>query len=129
MTNDKDRDNNVVIFRYTRKQAIEDGVLVDVTEMAREAGIKYPTAITSTLWHTFIVPTDEDRTNGQSENGRLWDTLWMFRHAAKKERGGTLLFKLYFIFAGKRRLVTFKAICGPGDEGEPVITIMLPGED
>ena len=25
--------------------------------------------------------------------------------------------------------VTLKAVCGPGDEGEPVLTIMLPHED
>ncbi len=25
--------------------------------------------------------------------------------------------------------IKLKAVCGPGDEGEPVITIMLPGED
>ncbi len=127
MTDDKDKDN--VIFQYTRKQAIEDGVLVDVTEMAKEAGIKYSTAVTSAVWNTFIVPTEEERKNGQSEDGRLWDTLWMFRNAAKKEPGDTLLFKLYFTFSSKPRLVTLKAICGPGDEGEPVITIMLPDED
>jgi len=26
-------------------------------------------------------------------------------------------------------LVRLKAVCGPGDRGEPVITIMLPDED
>jgi hypothetical protein len=26
-------------------------------------------------------------------------------------------------------LVTLKAICGPGDNGEPVVTIILPDED
>jgi hypothetical protein len=26
-------------------------------------------------------------------------------------------------------LVTLKAICGPGDDGTPVITILLPQED
>jgi hypothetical protein len=31
--------------------------------------------------------------------------------------------------ARQRRLVTLKAMCGPGDQGEPVITIMLPEED
>jgi len=25
--------------------------------------------------------------------------------------------------------VRLKAVCGPGDEGEPVITVMLPDED
>ena len=27
------------------------------------------------------------------------------------------------------RLVTLKAVSGPGDDGEPVMTFMLPGED
>ena len=39
-----------VIYSYTRKQAIEDGVLVDITDVAKEAGIKYPVAITSTAF-------------------------------------------------------------------------------
>ena len=26
-------------------------------------------------------------------------------------------------------LVRLKALCGPGDQGEPVITVMLPDED
>ena len=43
-----------VIFSYTRKQAIEDGVLVDITEMAKEAGIKYPVAITSTAFFGYV---------------------------------------------------------------------------
>lgn len=129
MTNDNEEDKDIVIFSYTRKQAIEDGVLIDVTHTAKEAGIKYPTAITATLWETYIVPTEDVKNNGQSIDGRLWDTLWMFRNAAKKEPGDTLLFKLYFIIAGQQELVTLKAICGPGDEGEPVITIMLLDED
>ena len=29
----------------------------------------------------------------------------------------------------QRRVVTLKAVCGPGDRAEPVITIMLPRED
>jgi hypothetical protein len=26
-------------------------------------------------------------------------------------------------------LVRLKAVCGPGDQGEPVITVMMPNED
>jgi hypothetical protein len=26
-------------------------------------------------------------------------------------------------------LVRLKAVCGPGDQGEPVLTVMLPEED
>ena len=39
-----------VIFAYTRAQAIEDGILVDVSETAREAGFRIPVAITRTVW-------------------------------------------------------------------------------
>jgi hypothetical protein len=30
---------------------------------------------------------------------------------------------------GTPPLVRLKALCGPGDDGELVITVMLPGED
>ena len=30
---------------------------------------------------------------------------------------------------GTPPLVRLKAVCGPGDEGEPVITILMPDED
>jgi hypothetical protein len=58
----------------------------------------------------------------------------MFRCAAAKFDGHTLLFKLYVRNHNRERsdrrdLVTLKALCGPGDDAEPVITIMLPEED
>jgi len=78
------------------------------------------------------VECDSKRQTHQDENGRLWDVLWMASRAAR--RGGQeICFQLYRVPRGGRgmrpRLVTLKAICGPGDEGEPEITIMLPGED
>ena len=36
-----------VIYTYTRAQAIEDGVLIDATEMAKETGFKWPVALTA----------------------------------------------------------------------------------
>jgi type I site-specific restriction endonuclease len=38
-------DENEIIYSYTRKQAIADGVLIDVTELAKEAGFKCPVAL------------------------------------------------------------------------------------
>ena len=35
-----------VIYSYTRKQAIEDGVLVDLTEWSKETGFTIPVACT-----------------------------------------------------------------------------------
>jgi hypothetical protein len=42
-------DENEIIYSYTRKQAIADGVLIDVTELAKEAGFKCPVAFTSSV--------------------------------------------------------------------------------
>ena len=71
-----------VIFAYTRAQAIEDGVLVDVSEMASEAGLKHPTALTAAVWAEYVqVPKG---VKCQDEQGRLWDILNMFRFARGK---------------------------------------------
>ena len=121
-----------VIYAYTRAQAIEDGVLVDVSEMAKEAGIKFPVALTATVYGQYVeVP---DGVIAQDVAGRLWDILWMFRCAARRSQGDTLQFKLYVRNHNRERLdrrdlVTLKAICGRGDNGEPVITVMLSDED
>ena len=125
-------DDAEIIYAYTRAQAIEDGELVDVSETAREAGIKFPVAMTRTVWGRYVeVP---EGVKCQDERGRLWDILWMFRCAAGKVDGDTLFVKLYVRNHNRERLdsrdlVTLKAVCGPGDTPEPVITIMLPDED
>ncbi len=125
-------DDAEVIYAYTRAQALEDGSLVDVSETAKEAGIKFPVALTAAVYGQCVeVP---DGVSCQDAKGRLWDILWMFRCAAARFDGDTLLFKLYVRnhnreHLGRRDLVTLKAVCGPGDDGEPVVTIMLPEED
>ena len=121
-----------VISSYSREQAIEDGVLVDVSTVAQEAGIKFAVAITSTVWGKYVEVPKGVRC--QDETGRLWDILWMFRCTAARFNGDTLLFKLYVRNHNRGRLdrrdlVTLKAVCGPGDDAEPVITLMLPDED
>ena len=124
-----------IIHTYTRSQAIDDGVLIDVTKMAKEAGIKYPVAITATLYHDLIEPSSDIVNLGQSTEGRLWDVLTMFRIVACGHSGQHLNFKVIFITGTSssgevvRRLVALKAICHPGDDLEPVITIMFPDED
>lgn len=119
-----------IIYSYSRAQAIEDGVLIDVSEVAKEAGIRYPVAVTEAVWNEYILPDPRSREFGQGEEGRLWDTLFMFRNAARNSERDTLYFKLFFIMkARQRRLITLKALCGPGDRGEACITIMKPDED
>ena len=116
------------ISTYTRAQAIEDGVLVDVSETAREAGFKFPVAVTRTVWDGYIVPDSRAR-YFQDEIGRLWDILSVLRFYAR--RGGSeIRFPVTMIMkARQRRNIVFKSLCSPGDDAEPVITIMMPDED
>lgn len=127
-----------VISTYTRAQAIEDGVLVDVSEVAREAGFKFPVALTRAAWEDFVTwdAADSKRKGGwpQDENGRLWDVIWMASLAARSRRDESI--KLYQFLRVPRegrgtspRKVIAKMMCGPGDSAEPVITILLPHED
>ncbi|MBP7526773.1 MAG: hypothetical protein KA801_02545 [Syntrophorhabdaceae bacterium] len=121
-----------VIYKYTRAQAIEEGVLEDVTEVAKEAGVKVPVALTKAVWEGCIVPDERSRLCGQSEAGRLWDVLSVFTCCARSAKPGTdtIFFTVRFIMKERqRRNVRFKAVLGGGDEGGPVITIMLPEED
>jgi len=115
-----------VIYSYSRAQALSDGVLVDVSKMAKEAGIKYPTAVTSAVW-SIIESFPEG--HGQSVEGRLWDTLWMFRLAAQKQNGQEVHFSVLFKMDEGTEEVKMWGWCGPGDTEEPVITVMLEGED
>jgi hypothetical protein len=108
-----------VIHHYGREQAVEDGVLIDVTDLAREAGITSPVAVTANLWASYIDCGDT--------KGRLWDVLWMFRIKARNTDSDKLTFSVSFTDEhGKSKLVKLLATCGPGDLGEAVITIMLP---
>jgi hypothetical protein len=126
-----------VISTYTREQAIEDGQLIDVSETAREAGFKYSVVLTAAAWADCVAWSDDDNEQQayQDESGRLWDVLFMASHSIRtsKDSGDRLLFQLYRVPRDgqsiEAMLVTLKLIVGPGDSGEPVITILLLNED
>jgi hypothetical protein len=70
----------------------------------------------------------------QDEAGRLWDVLTMLCLAARGPSGGDreLRFGVHVRNDNRKRtppLVRLKALCGPGDQGEPVLTVVLPDED
>ena len=68
-------DNDQIISRYTRAQAIEDGVLVDVSQQAKETGLLLPTVITDHLHK--VLESIPKESHGQDYRGRLHDVLWM----------------------------------------------------
>ena len=126
-----------VVYAYTRQQAIEDGVLIDVTEMAREAGFRWPVTVTAAVWADCIAWSEDDdaRQVYQDESGRLWDLLFVATYAVQSARQdhGQLRYDIWRIPRDGRstdaQLVSLKLIAGPGDNGEPVMTIMQPHED
>ena len=138
------------IYAYTRAQAIADGILVDLTtatddqghRLCQQAGFKVPVAITRTAWAKTVEAGGAwkpqmdgeilELKGGQSLTGRLWDLLWMLA-VASRQPGKTdrVHFQVLVDVHGDRRHETVRlwALCGPGDDAQPVITIMLEGED
>src|SRR5581483_4822661 len=77
------------IHSYSRKQAIEDGALVDASQLAREAGFRIPVALTRAAWErTVTVPKN---VVCQDETGRLWDVLTVLYATIRRADGGAEL--------------------------------------
>jgi hypothetical protein len=115
---------------YSRQQAIEDGTLVDCTqdvfdELNRQAGLKFDVAMTAPAFDRYVAMSDQLKRT-QDLRGRYWDLVWMFRNAALREGYQS---NETCGLSRNHRLVTLKAVCGPGDRGEPCVTFMLPDED
>ena len=75
-----------VIFSYTRSQAVADGVQVEVTKTAQEAGIRFPVFLTRPVYDAYV--TVPPGVTCQDEAGWLWDLVWMLRHAIHRARPG-----------------------------------------
>lgn len=121
-----------LVHTYTRAQALADGVLVDVSDTARAAGFKVPVALTAAVWADCVAWDHTAEAPPQDEPGRLWDLLVMARLEARRAPDASVLrFGLLRVPARgcRPQLVELMAHIGAGDQGEPVLTIMQPGED
>jgi hypothetical protein len=131
-----------VLYSYTRKQAVADGVQVDVSKVAAEAGIRFPVFLTRTVFDAFV--TVPEGVSGQDEAGRLWDIVWMLRFGilrlsrrseakADGRPGCDRIPVAMYVRNDNRaaRLVKLIATCGPLDmnDPQPAITVMMPDED
>ena len=125
------------ISTYSRAQAIADGILVDVSDTAREAGFSIPVAVTRTVWTRLVALPDGYR-GFQDERGRLWDILWMARHYALRASDRDRVRMCVLVRdirkdlrdsnRAPRKHFPIVAI-GAGDTGEPAITLMFPEDD
>ena len=132
-----------IIHRYTRADAITDGVLVDADTaeagICASAGFTVPVAFTVAAWANTVEWSEDTETGkrtctGQSETGRLWDVLAMARVAARNSPNASRVdFQVLRIApVGTSSCATLADLVlhiGPGDGGEPVTTIMGRDED
>lgn len=138
-----------VISTYTRAQALDDGVLVDLTAWAKDGGPEgmlggflIPVACTAAVWGE-LEDIPDCLQGAASVRGRAHDLLWMLRCAiARKGARGESSIKFEVIMpvrgscANERDAANtekqtreYKCTCGPNDDMRPCLTIMLLEED
>lgn len=127
------------IHVYTRAMAIEDGALIEVpADVAREAGLPLPVALTASAWADNVAWSEEDteQQTVQDEKGRLWDVLWMTSVFLRRRRNPAILRFPVELRRVPRdgcsrtaRKTYVVAEITAGDDGEPVLTISQYGED
>jgi hypothetical protein len=111
------------IYSYSRAQAIEDGVLVDLSQFeVIRMHWKINLCCTAAVWELI---DDAVENHGKDCAGVLHDLSHMAKLAIGKTPGDTLHFQCIVGSA----LRSFKLHCGPGDTPVPVLTLMLPNED
>ena len=111
-------DDMKIISVYTRKQAIEDGVLIDISQHAKGL-FKAPVAITDTAFQMLVDKfSDFNGFDAQIVFERVMKNLFFVAQFSNSPQ--------VFFDVGDFK---FKSIASGGDKGELVLTIMLPDED
>lgn len=112
------------IYSYSRAQAIEDGVLVDLSNVdSIRQHWKHPFACTSAVWAIIEEALKQD---GQDVPGICHDISAMAKLSLRGGREGDQVLFTVIITGRKHQL---KLHIGPGDTAAPVLTLMLPNED
>lgn len=109
-----------VIDRYSRADAIADGVLVDATDAARELGIALPAALTSGAWEALGCEDPE-------QLARVMRAVVLALVIEGRLRRD--VDRVDLVLRAPAGWVACWAAVGAGDEGEPVLTVMREGED
>lgn len=134
-------DSGDVVHRYTRAEAIADGVLVDISAdpelgpLVQQAGLRFPLAMTAEAFSLYVALTPAAKQAGCDIKGRLWDILTMLHRAIRRELArdsdtDSVVFGFLCVVDEPRPVrVRLKAVVGPNDSGAPVFTLLLPEQD
>ena len=120
-----------LISILTRADALSDGILSDVSEIAEEEGFKVPVALTKAAYRS-LEPSEEERSRGDDLRSRLHELFWTMHQALRRKtyvEASRIDFQLNLSQDGNHISLALRALLHPGDRGEPVITILLPNED
>lgn len=120
------------IHTYTRADALNDGTLIDLNIAAPSVcaqHLRMHLACTAAVWNLFERAVLNER-YGNDLNGILHDVLTMWRLAFyRQDDSQSALFNVIITGAGPRQRHTLKMKVDAGDNGEPVLTLMMPDED
>ena len=125
--------NQEIIYAYTRQDAFKDGALVDLNQWIsiEESPFRYPVACTSTVFKIIEKAVNNKKYLNDYE-GVIWDIMYMATvpSARKKALGESgWIYNVIITGTGRKKYHDLKILCHPGDNMEPVLTIMLPTED
>ncbi len=119
------------ICTYTRKDALEAGLLIDVSQIAIQAGYAWPVAITAEVWQDYIQLPGQGRPTHQGETERVNELLYLLMHEIQngdQDRAEISFAFLLLSNPSSLKPVTLKAVVTPDDDGNPCITILKPLE-
>ena len=114
--------------RYSRGSALSGGLLVDVSEAAREVGLEYPVAVSAGLAR-LLRPSEYLETLGVSFEERTKLLLSVVRQSLVPGCDEEKLMIPFIITRGPRiteELISVEAVVHGGDDGGRVITLFSP---
>jgi hypothetical protein len=122
-----------LIFSYTRKEAIEDGIQIETPgTICKNNGLKIPVFMTSTVYEKYVkVP--ESLKSVCDEQSRFAEILLsLYKNILKNTDVSTLFFDILVLNdKNKTEKITLKSMIGAKDidDPSPAITICLKNED
>lgn len=113
-----------LVYTYSREDALNDGVLIDITAPASKVGFHAHTAMTHGVSTEVIDGSHGDLASPDMRLERIQQMLLKALVAIR--RAGKSNDSIVFFDAHQ---VQCKLMIGPGDRGEPVFTVLLANED
>jgi hypothetical protein len=126
----KDDDHDPSPTSIPFQQAINSGVLIDVTPTAKELGMSFSVTVTKPLWETGIAPIDG--LTAEEQSVRLRDVLMAFRLrlAAQPTLSPLIDFPALLALPPSTipKPVPLLALIQPDEQNQAMVTLLLPNE-